>query len=92
MLAHGVEFERTHDLRQLLMTCASIDSEFVSLRKDIQPLSLYAVAFRYPGPGEPKRAEVENALAVVEKVWTFVTKRLPPEVVPGSSAPGPEAP
>ncbi len=75
-------FEKIHDLRRLLNHCARIDEDFESLRDEVEPLTLYAVAFRYPGPAEPSRQEVEGALKVVESVWFFVTSRLPPEVVP----------
>ena len=82
LLARGVEFEKTHDLRQLLRQCVALDAEFQVFRADVPPLTMYAIAFRYPGPAEPQRADVEQALALVERVWTFVTLRLPPEAVP----------
>ncbi len=77
-----IPFEKVHDLGRLLDHCAGCDGEFESLRDAVEPLTLYAVAFRYPGPADPSRENVESALRVVVQVWTFVTGRLPGEVVP----------
>jgi len=82
LVSQAVAFEKIHDLRRLLDYCATHDSAFDSLRDAAEPLTLYAVAFRYPGPAEPSREEVEAALGVVGKVWEFVANRLPREVVP----------
>jgi len=45
-----VEFEKIHHLGRLLDHCAIVDPAFESLRDSVEPLTLYAVAFRYPGP------------------------------------------
>jgi HEPN domain-containing protein len=82
LVSQGINFEKVHDLGRLLDHCASADAEFESLRDAVEPLTLYAVAFRYPGPAEPARQDVESALRVVDGVWTFVTSRLRPEVLP----------
>lgn len=82
LISRRIEFEKIHDLGRLLDYCVQADPQFDSLRDAVEPLTLYAVAFRYPGPAEPLRQEVESALRVVGQVWTFVTARLPGEVVP----------
>ena len=82
LVSREVEFEKVHDLGRLLDHCAGADGEFESLRDAVEPLTLYAVAFRYPGPAEPSRKDVERAMAVVDQVWTFVCKQLPAEVIP----------
>lgn len=82
LLSRRVPFERIHDLRRLLDYCAAADGAFETLRNSVEPLTLYAVAFRYPGPADPTRKDVETALAVVQDVWEFVTARLPSETVP----------
>ena len=82
LVSQRTEFEKIHDLGRLLEYCAQADREFESLRNAVEPLTLYAVAFRYPGPAEPSQKEVEAALEVVDGLWTFVTARLPHEVVP----------
>jgi HEPN domain-containing protein len=77
------EFEKTRDLRDLVLACAEVDSEFAVLLPSLAPLTGFAVRFRYPGPADPTVNEVREALRVVGEVWQFVTSRLPPEVVPG---------
>jgi HEPN domain-containing protein len=74
------EFEKTHDLRALVELCADHDAAFLDERDAVEPLTAYAIRFRYPGPADPTAEEVRAALAVVEEVWQFVSGRLPPEV------------
>ena len=82
LVSQNVEFEKVHDLGYLLDHCTTVDGDFESLRESVEPLTLFAVAFRYPGPADPTRGDVESALHVVERVWEFVTRRLPPAVIP----------
>ena len=70
-----------HDLGRLLDRCTSDSARFNSLRDDVEPLTLFAVAFRYPGPADPSREDVESALRLVEQVWTLVKQLLPPTVL-----------
>ena len=76
------EFEKTHDLRALVELCADHDAAFLDHRDAVQPITAYAVRFRYPVARDPTEQEVRDALAVVETVRRFVAERLPPEVVP----------
>lgn len=76
------EFEKIHDLGMLAEQCAQYDPRFDALRKRVDPLTPYAVRFRYPGPTDPTAEEVEAAMTVVQEVWGFVTDRLPPEARP----------
>jgi HEPN domain-containing protein len=76
------EFEKTHDLRALVELCADSDAAFLDLRAGVQPITAYAVRFRYPVAEDPTLEEVRGALVVVETVRRFVAERLPPEVVP----------
>lgn len=82
LLANDVEFEKTHDLHRLLRQCAACDTAFETFRTTVPPLTLYEIAFRYPGPAEPERGQVAQALAVVDRMWQFVTARLPADEVP----------
>ncbi len=82
LVHHAVEFEKVHDLGRLLDHCAGKDAAFESLRDAVEPLTLYAIAFRYPGPADPTIEDVRSALCVVEQVWHFVTDRVPKEVIP----------
>ena len=82
LVSRGVEFEKVHDLGRLLDHCVTGDSRFESLRDSVEPLTLYAVAFRYPGPADPSRQEVESGLRVVGQVWKFLEQQLPDDVLP----------
>ena len=82
LLFADTPFEKTHDLGYLLELCEQADSSFASLRDKVEPLTLFAVAFRYPGSPEPRAEEVFEALVVVREVWEFVTFRVPPEALP----------
>lgn len=82
LTAHGEVFERIHDLEQLLDKCAAIDASFQPLYDDVEPLTIYAVRFRYPGPSDPTPGQVKSAQDVVDRVWDVVVGRLPPEVRP----------
>jgi len=82
LVSRNIEFEKVHDLGYLLDYCAAEDGDFESLRESVEPLTLFAVIFRYPGPADPSRQDVESALEVVEDVWEFVNGRLPPAAIP----------
>lgn len=80
---HAVEPEYTHQIERLIEQCSTIDHAFLDLHEAADPLTTYAVRFRYPyfGAG-PTPAQAGDALAVAQRVWQFVTNRLPAEVVP----------
>jgi HEPN domain-containing protein len=82
LVYHAVQFEKAHDLGRLLDHCATVDDSFESIRDTVEPLTLYAVAFRHPGPADPTLEEARVALAVVERAWAFVAAHLPAELVP----------
>jgi HEPN domain-containing protein len=82
LVSAGTPFEKTHDLGYLLELCERTDTAFAELRDKAEPLTLFAVGFRYPGSPEPEAEEVSAALGVVEQVWNFVVSRLPSEAIP----------
>ena len=82
LVSRAFQFEKVHDLGRLLDHCASVDGDFETLRDEVEPLTLYAVALGYPGPAEPTHAEVQSALTVVEHAWSFVTDRLDSRMMP----------
>lgn len=82
LISRTVPFEKVHDLRRLLDHCSAVDAAFEGLRDSVEPLTVFAIAFRYPGPADPSVDEVERALQVVEQVWTFVVQRIEREIIP----------
>lgn len=73
---HGIDFPKTHDLRQLFTL---VDSKGHSIPPDIWEavdLTDFAVETRYPGPAEPvTRTEYRAAVRVAEEVvkWAQTT-------------------
>ena len=82
LVYHEHPFERIHDLRELAGRCSQYDAAFAKIEPIVDRLTPYAVRFRYPGPGDPKAAQIEQALKVAQEVWDFVLERLPPEAKP----------
>jgi HEPN domain-containing protein len=77
LVSRSVAPERTHDLSRIRSACSGIDPAFEELAADVDPLTLFAVATRYPGPPEPTHQEVAAALLVVERLRAIVVHRLP---------------
>lgn len=69
-------FEKIHDLRALVNQCVEIDAAFAELRDRVAPLTAFAVRFRYPGPGEPSRDQVTDALRIADEVREFVSNHI----------------
>ena len=63
----GVQFGKTHDLPTLLNLALSVESIWEALLTDMQTLSTYAVAYRYPGDS----ADKEDAEEALEKCRNF---------------------
>ncbi len=77
LLHRGEPFEFIHDLEALMEQCTRLDPAWESLRDAVEPLTAYAVRFRYPGPADPSVEEVRSALRVVIELEQFVLSRLP---------------
>ena len=59
LVSRRVPFEKIHDLRLLLNQCAPLDPSFDALRDSVEPLTLYAVAYRSqdrPNHRQPRRS------------------------------------
>lgn len=81
LTANNQKFEKIHDLEHLLSLCSGFDASFAELRDDVEPLTAYAIRFRYPGPAEPTVEQVSSAQLVIERLRSFVIGRLPLEAV-----------
>jgi HEPN domain-containing protein len=64
----GVPFGKTHDLPTLLNLALAVERTWGALLGDMQTLSTYAVAYRYPGGGSASDEDAEEAL---EKCRSF---------------------
>lgn len=79
LVFHAQPVEKIHDLGLLMDRCSQIDSRFSPLRDAVAPLTIYAVAFRYPGPADPTIDDVREALRIVDMLWQALTILLPTE-------------
>ncbi|HET6383723.1 MAG TPA: HEPN domain-containing protein [Armatimonadota bacterium] len=66
----GIAFGRTHDLESLLDLCLPAYPAWAMLRPQLISLSVYAVAFRYPGSS----ATAAQAAAAVQTVRNLRTR------------------
>ncbi|QDA31492.1 HEPN domain-containing protein [Thermococcus indicus] len=77
LISKGKPIKRTHDIGELILLCAEVDSEFLKLfDNDVDLLTAYAVEARYPTIHEPDKEEAENAIKLAELVLEFVGSRL----------------
>ncbi len=72
---HSVEFERKHELLPLLKLCILLDSEFQTIKRDLEHLNRYAVVVRYPGV-IIKANTAEEALIAADRVRKFARRKL----------------
>ncbi len=83
LVHRDVEFEWSHRIRYLLNLCAQCDETFVQWRETAEPLTEYAVQFRYPHPdAPPSPGDSLIAIGVAQRVHQFVMERLPAEIRP----------
>lgn len=80
---HDLPFRKTHDLGEIGLACARIDSSLTEVCQRADVLTVYAWIFRYPGDlDEPCAEDVDAALLTAREVFETVLARLPPEASP----------
>jgi HEPN domain-containing protein len=76
---HKVPFGKTHDIGELLLSVAKVDSELSKLLESSKILSKYAVAIRYPDAQgldtAIDRDAVDRCLALAESVFVELSAR-----------------
>jgi HEPN domain-containing protein len=79
----GIEFGKTHEIEFLIDLCKGKEAAFEQIKDLTEPLTAYAVRFRYPYPGPALTVEqAYEAIAIARKVWGFVIPWFPKEIVP----------
>ena len=74
---HQIAFRRTHNLTDLGSQCAAADPSLEPVLREVEALTDYASAFRYPdAPYEPDDAEAAEALALAAKLCEEMHRRL----------------
>jgi HEPN domain-containing protein len=81
LLFHDQDFEKTHDITDLLRLAAPFAPELSAFLALGELLTPYAVRFRYPGTvPEPERAEYSQAQEAADQLVAAVLGLLPPAV------------
>lgn len=73
----GYSSEKKHDLISLHKTCIEQEPEFSVLKEACADLNVYAVEARYPSSLELTSNDAEKAIRDAERIWYFVSLRLP---------------
>jgi HEPN domain-containing protein len=72
---HETPFPKIHDLVKLGERCFQLTPELKALEADLDLLSRYAIAFRYPGE-EATSEEAKAAVKALKKVWKLLKTSL----------------
>ncbi len=77
LTAHGIEFERTHDLAKLLDQLAPILPALEMEEAAVLEMNEYAVRARYPGTiPDPSVAQAEKARETAERIVRLIGTHL----------------
>ena len=71
----GIPVGQTHDLPTLLTLTLVVEQTWSSLLTDMQTLSIYAVAYRYPGDSADKK-DARKAVKICESFRAIARKSL----------------
>jgi len=76
----NIEFEKTHDLGELISLAMQADNDFEKILEYGEILTDYAVDIRYPLLlEEPTENEAKESIEIATKIKEFVLERLPME-------------
>ena len=80
IVAHDLEFRKTHDLPVLLKTCTEDDSSLEKLKSDCEFLNTFYIETRYPvhWPTQFTKEEASKAKGAAERIRQVVTNILNP--------------
>jgi HEPN domain-containing protein len=71
----GIQFSKTHDLAALLDLILSIEPNWAAMRADLQALTAFAVAYRYPGDSADE-SEAQEAMVKCRDVRQIIRTAL----------------
>ena len=72
LIAHDIQVEKIHELKELIALCAPIEPGFSELLPDANTLTPYAVERRYDSRFWPSLDEVQTALERARRIYDFV--------------------
>ncbi len=80
LIYHGVRFQKTHNLVELLGLIKSVDSNMAKkLEEPAQFLNPFAVSYRYPDAEieELSERQIQKAVALAKLSFEFITSAIP---------------
>ncbi|MBI5841556.1 MAG: HEPN domain-containing protein [Chloroflexi bacterium] len=78
LVYHDISFEKTHDLRLLMILASEAEPKFKPWVDIVVQISPYATAYRYPGEVlEPTEKEFLQAFKNASTLYEFVCSLLP---------------
>ena len=78
LVFHDQEFEKTHDIEDLLSSAIRFDNRLETFFDSGETLTPYASLYRYPGTVmEPEKEEFDEALKAAENVLNFILRLFP---------------
>ena len=77
LVQHQIYFTKTHNIMELLESCATVDISFRAQLQDADSLTDYAVEIRYPDTWlDPTIEDAKEAFQIAKKVKDFVLEKL----------------
>jgi len=77
LVHHDISFPRSHNLSDLVVKCLQVDSSFLSIQKDAEILTPYAVEMRYPDDSYiPSKEEAEEAYGIACRIRDIVLAKM----------------
>ena len=78
LIAHDISFALTHDLKPLLKSCSTVDTQFDQFASDAKEISPYATKSRYPNKSytPPSKVDVEQLIKRAAIMIAFVNKQI----------------
>ncbi|MFH1704101.1 MAG: HEPN domain-containing protein [Nitrospirota bacterium] len=78
IVAHGLEFKKTHDLHALLKTCTQKDTSLEQINADCEYLNTFYIETRYPvhWPTHFTEKEAVKAKSAAHRIRQWITSAL----------------
>jgi HEPN domain-containing protein len=73
LVLHGVRYPRTHDLEELPAAARVLEPTLAPHAETLDPVTEFAVAFRYPEANPAPPAAVEEAVRIAEVLLATIT-------------------
>ena len=78
LILYNVEFEKIHDLGELIKLASKVDKTFLEIIHAGEKLTDYAVDIRYPLLlEEPTKEEAKEAIEIAIRIKEFVLSKMP---------------